>query len=113
MLRDRKNRALLLGGVTLEDPASTFVDADVTIGADTVIGPGVLLEGTTSIGEGCRIHAGCRLTDTHVGDDVTILDHCVLVGLARRRAARASARSRTSGPRPRWARARTSATSSS
>lgn len=78
VLRDRKNNALLLGGVTLEDPASTFVDADVTVGADTVIGPGVLLEGSTSIGERCRIHAGCRLTDTHVGDGVTILDHCVL-----------------------------------
>ena len=35
----------LLGGVTLEDPASTFIDADVTVGADTAIGPGVLLEG--------------------------------------------------------------------
>ena len=78
VLRDRKNNALLLGGVTLEDPPSTFVDADVIVGADTVIGPGVLLEGSTSIGERCRIHAGCRLTDTHVGDDVTILDHCVL-----------------------------------
>jgi bifunctional UDP-N-acetylglucosamine pyrophosphorylase/glucosamine-1-phosphate N-acetyltransferase len=78
VLRDRKNNALLLGGVTLEDPPSTFVDADVTVGADTVIGPGVLLEGSTSIGERCRIHAGCRLTDTQVGDGVTILDHCVL-----------------------------------
>ena len=79
VLRDRKNTALLQDGVTLEDPASTFVDADVTVGADTIIGPGVLLEGATSIGANCRLHAGCRLSDTHVGDNVTILDHCVLV----------------------------------
>ena len=79
VLRDRKNTALLLSGVTLEDPASTFVDADVTVGADTVIGPGVLLEGSTSIGASCRVHAGCRLADTQVGDNVVILDHCVLL----------------------------------
>jgi bifunctional UDP-N-acetylglucosamine pyrophosphorylase/glucosamine-1-phosphate N-acetyltransferase len=80
VLRDRKNTGLLLGGVTLEDPGSTFIDADVTVGADTVIGPGVLLEGSTSIGAGCRVHAGCRLSDTSVGDNVTILDHCLLTG---------------------------------
>lgn len=79
VMRDRKNNALMLGGVTLEDPPSTCVDADVTIGPDTILGPGVLLEGTTTIGAGCRLHAGCRLTDTQVGDNVTILDHCVLV----------------------------------
>lgn len=78
VLRDRKNSSLLMAGVTMEDPASTFVDADVTIGADTVLGPNVILEGSTSIGERCRIHAGCRLTNMQVGDDVTILDHCVL-----------------------------------
>src|SRR6185295_3944450 len=64
---------------TLEDPASTWIDADVTIGTDSVIGPGVILEGASSLGERCRIHAGSRLTNTSVGDDVVILDHCVLV----------------------------------
>jgi len=79
VLRDRKNQSLMQGGVSLEDPASTFVDADVTIGADTAIGPGVTIEGTTSIGERCRVHAGCRLTNMQVGDDVIVLDHSVLV----------------------------------
>ena len=88
VLRERKNHELMLGGVTLEDPASTYIDADVRIGADTVIGPGVFLEGTTSIGEKCRIHAGCRLTNTHIADDVTILDHCVLVDARVERGAR-------------------------
>ena len=79
VLRNRKNHELMLAGVTLEDPASTYIDADVSVGADTLIGPNVFLEGKTSIGERCRVHAGCRLTDTFVGNDVTILDHCVLV----------------------------------
>jgi bifunctional UDP-N-acetylglucosamine pyrophosphorylase/glucosamine-1-phosphate N-acetyltransferase len=78
-LRARKNREVMLSGVTLEDPATTYIDADVTIGADTTIGPGVMLEGKTTIGGGCRIHAGARLTNAAVGDDVTILDRCVIV----------------------------------
>ncbi len=76
---DRVRRRLMLGGVTLEDPATTYVDADVTIGEDTVLAPGVRLTGKTTIGRGCRIHAGCRLTDATVGSDVTILDHSVVV----------------------------------
>jgi len=78
VLRDRKNQEVMLGGVTLEDPASTSIDADVTIGMDTIIGPGVLLQGATTIGEGSHVHAGCRLSNTVVGDGVTILDHCVI-----------------------------------
>jgi bifunctional UDP-N-acetylglucosamine pyrophosphorylase/glucosamine-1-phosphate N-acetyltransferase len=79
VLRARKNRELMLGGVTLEDPAVTYVDMDVSVGVDTVIGPGVLLEGRTSIGERCRIHAGARLTNATVGDDVTVLDRSIIV----------------------------------
>ena len=45
VLRARKNQDVMIGGVTLEDAASTYIDADVTIGADTVIGPGVMLAG--------------------------------------------------------------------
>jgi len=79
IVRSRRNHDAMLAGVTLEDPASVFIDADVAIGADTTIGPGVVLQGKTTIGEGCRIHAGCRLTDAVVGDRVTILDHTVIV----------------------------------
>jgi bifunctional UDP-N-acetylglucosamine pyrophosphorylase/glucosamine-1-phosphate N-acetyltransferase len=61
-IRARKNREVMFAGVTLEDPATTYIDTQVTIGADTTIGPGVVLQGKTTIGEGCRIHAGCRLT---------------------------------------------------
>ena len=79
VLRDRKRRDLMLSGVTLEDPATTYVDPDVTVGADTTIGPGVVLSGHTTVGERCRLHAGVRITDSVLGDDVTVLDHCVIV----------------------------------
>jgi bifunctional UDP-N-acetylglucosamine pyrophosphorylase/glucosamine-1-phosphate N-acetyltransferase len=78
VLRARKNRALQLDGVSLDDPATTYIDDDVTIGQDTVVGPGVMLEGRTSIGARCRIHAGARLTNATLGDDVTILDRSVI-----------------------------------
>ena len=78
-LRQRKNRSLMAEGVTLEDPASTYVDSNVEVGADTVLGPGVRLEGRTVVGERCHIHAGCRLTNATLEDDVVVLDHCVVV----------------------------------
>jgi len=78
IVRDEKNRALMAAGVTLEDPATAYIDRDVTVGADTIIHPGVSLEGSTSIGSGCEIHSGSRLVNTRVGDRVTILNHCVI-----------------------------------
>ena len=58
ILRRTKNDELMAAGVTLVDPATTYIDPDVTVGADTVIHPGVYLEGRTRIGAGCEIHAG-------------------------------------------------------
>ena len=79
IVRQRKNRLLMMGGVTLEDPATTFVDIDVTVGPDTVLGPGVRLEGRTAVGDRCRIHAGSRLTNVTVADDAVVLDYSVIV----------------------------------
>ena len=79
IVRQRKNRLLMMGGVTLEDPATTFVDIDVTVGPDTVLGPGVRLEGRTVVGERCRIHAGSRLTNVTMADDAVVLDYSVIV----------------------------------
>jgi bifunctional UDP-N-acetylglucosamine pyrophosphorylase/glucosamine-1-phosphate N-acetyltransferase len=79
VLRTRKNREIMLAGVSLDDPSTTYVDADVVVGADTRIGPGVRLEGRTAIGSRCRIHAGVRITNASVADDVTVLDHSVIV----------------------------------
>ena len=74
VLRDRKNRELMLAGVTLDDPATTYIDVDVSVGPDTVIGPGVQLEGRTSVGARCTIRGACRLTDATLADDVTVLE---------------------------------------
>jgi|SRR5579862_6347065 len=79
IMRSRRNRAIMLSGVTLEDPATTFIDEDVTIGVDTIIGPGVELQGRTVIGERCRVRAGSRLSNAVVGDDVTILDRSIVI----------------------------------
>lgn len=82
VFRARKRREVMLDGVTLEDPDSTSIDDDVTIGPDSIIGPGVILSGNTSIGARCRIHNGTRITNAALGDDVTVLDHCVIVSSA-------------------------------
>jgi bifunctional UDP-N-acetylglucosamine pyrophosphorylase/glucosamine-1-phosphate N-acetyltransferase len=79
VVRARKNRALMLAGVTLEDPDTTYVDVGVTVGPDTVLGPNVRLEGETAIGSGCRVEAGARLTSAVVGDGVTIRDGSIVV----------------------------------
>jgi len=78
-MRDQKTRELMAGGVTIEDPATTYVDQDVTVGADTILRPGVTLEGTTTIGRGCEIHSGVRIVNSHIGDETIVLDHCVIV----------------------------------
>jgi len=67
ILRQRKNRQIMLDGVTLIDPASTYIDADVTIGADTIIYPNVVLEGKTTIGSDNVIGMNCRFVDSVIG----------------------------------------------
>ena len=78
MVRRAKNEELMGSGVTIEDPATTYVDDDVLVGADTVIHPGVILEGQTTVGERCELHSGVRVVDSSIGDDVTIRNHCVI-----------------------------------
>lgn len=79
VLLDRTRHTLMLDGVTLEDPATTYIDAEVTIGEDTIIAPGVTIGGRTTIGARCHIRSGTRITDSAIGDDVTVLDHSVIV----------------------------------
>ena len=78
IVRQNKNEELMAAGVTIEDPATTYVDDDVVIGADTVIHPGVHLEGKTQIGQACEIHAGVRIINSTLGDRVTVQNHCVI-----------------------------------
>lgn len=78
VMRQRKNEELMAAGVTIVDPSSTYVDADVVVGADTVLHPGVVLEGSTRIGHACEVHAYVRLRNVTLGDRVTINNFCVL-----------------------------------
>jgi bifunctional UDP-N-acetylglucosamine pyrophosphorylase/glucosamine-1-phosphate N-acetyltransferase len=70
----------MAAGVTIEDPATTYVDDDVVVGADTVIHPGVHLEGRTKIGVACEIHSGVRIVNSVLDDRVTIQNFCVIRG---------------------------------
>jgi bifunctional UDP-N-acetylglucosamine pyrophosphorylase/glucosamine-1-phosphate N-acetyltransferase len=70
----------MAAGVTIEDPATTYIDDDVVIGADTVIHPGVHLEGKTQIGQACEIHAGVRIINSTLEDRVTVQNFCVING---------------------------------
>jgi bifunctional UDP-N-acetylglucosamine pyrophosphorylase/glucosamine-1-phosphate N-acetyltransferase len=78
IVRDAKSAALMASGVTVEDPTTVFVDRHVEIGSDTVLHPGVSIQGQTVIGRRCEIHSGVRIKDCRIGDDVTILDHSVV-----------------------------------
>ena len=80
IVRQTRNEELMAAGVTIEDPATTWVDMDVTVGPDTVIHPGVFLQGRTSVGARCELHAGVRIVDSTIGDDVTVRNHCVIQG---------------------------------
>jgi len=79
-VRHEKATQLMDAGVTIEDPATAYIDGDVTVGADTILHPGVFLEGRTTIGSGCEIHSGVRIVDSQIGDRVTILNHSVITG---------------------------------
>src|SRR4029079_6911690 len=58
IVKQEKNAALMASGVTIEDPATTYIDPDVEIGADTIIHPGVTIEHGTVVGLACEIHTG-------------------------------------------------------
>lgn len=77
-LRRRIAEHWMREGVTFLDPLHTYVDADVEIGADTVLEPGCVLRGATRIGSGCRIAAGAVIEDSTVGDDVWVKPHCFI-----------------------------------
>jgi bifunctional UDP-N-acetylglucosamine pyrophosphorylase/glucosamine-1-phosphate N-acetyltransferase len=70
--QERINLAHMRAGVTLVDPRSAHIDVGVTIGADTVIEPGCVIQGATAIGEGTTIGAFSTLIDAEVGDGATI-----------------------------------------
>ncbi len=79
LLRDRVHQRLMTQGVTLLDPKATYIDDTVTIGPDTVVYPGVVLEGMTTIGAGCVLYPHCRIQNADLDDGVTVLDGSVIL----------------------------------
>ncbi|MFI7414968.1 bifunctional UDP-N-acetylglucosamine diphosphorylase/glucosamine-1-phosphate N-acetyltransferase GlmU [Streptomyces sp. NPDC049627] len=66
ILNDRLLTRAMLDGVTVVDPASTWIDVTVTFEQDAVVHPGTQLQGSTHIGEGAEVGPNSRLTDTRV-----------------------------------------------
>ncbi len=77
-LRARTNRRWMLEGVTIVDPATTYIGPDVSIGRDTVIAPGVHLRGSTTIGAHVEIDSGCIVTDSTVADRASLRAYSIL-----------------------------------
>jgi bifunctional UDP-N-acetylglucosamine pyrophosphorylase / glucosamine-1-phosphate N-acetyltransferase len=73
LLRQRINRQWMEFGVTISDPATTYIGLSVQIGRDTTIGPNSHLRGTTVIGEGTVIGPNCIIEDANIGSHCTIL----------------------------------------
>jgi bifunctional UDP-N-acetylglucosamine pyrophosphorylase / glucosamine-1-phosphate N-acetyltransferase len=79
-LRERRLSALMREGVTVVDPAVTYVDEGVEIGPDTVLEPLVSLRGKTRLGRGVEVGQGSVLVDVEVADGARILPYCHLEG---------------------------------
>ncbi len=77
--RGTVRRLMMDGGVTFIDPSHVYVSNEAQVGRDCVIHPDVHIEGRSVIGEGCEIYHGARITDSRLGNRVTVKDHCVIV----------------------------------
>jgi bifunctional UDP-N-acetylglucosamine pyrophosphorylase/glucosamine-1-phosphate N-acetyltransferase len=78
IVRQQVNEALMASGVTIVDPATTYIEAGVTVGPDTVIHPNVHLEGRTRIGAHCEILPNVRITDGVIGNRVIVNSFTVI-----------------------------------
>lgn len=77
-LQEKIRSRWMTAGVTLEDPDTVYIDEEVVIGRDTVIGPNTHLKGQTLIGEGCRIDGSAYVTDCRLGNRVHVRFSVVL-----------------------------------
>lgn len=73
IIRKRINQKLMLNGVSIEDPKTTYISPDIEIGKDTVIKPNTTITGKTKIGENNLIGPNCYIKDTIIGNDNIIL----------------------------------------
>jgi len=78
ILKMRVLEKLMLAGVTIIDPQSTYIESTVHIEPDTIIYPGTILEGQTTIGESCIIGPGVKIKDSTIGDNCQIQNAVLL-----------------------------------
>jgi bifunctional UDP-N-acetylglucosamine pyrophosphorylase/glucosamine-1-phosphate N-acetyltransferase len=78
VLRQAKLKDLMLSGVTMVDPKTTYVDQTVEVGKDTILYPNCHLQGRTKIGERCILEPNSKVSDSIVGNDVTIRSNSVI-----------------------------------
>jgi len=76
--RARAARELMLGGVTVADPARLEVRGHVSCGADVFLDVNVVLEGRVVLGDGARIGPGCVIRDSEIGAGTEVFAHCVI-----------------------------------
>jgi bifunctional UDP-N-acetylglucosamine pyrophosphorylase/glucosamine-1-phosphate N-acetyltransferase len=76
--RGTVRRLMLDGGVTFIDPAHAYISNEAQVGRDCIIHPDVHIEGRSIVGEGCEIHHGSRISDSRLGNRVTVKDHCLI-----------------------------------
>lgn len=80
IMRKRINEGHMLEGVTIVDPANTYIGPLVELGKDTIIYPNNYIEGKTKIAEACIIYPGNRIKDTSIGKQATIQASVILGG---------------------------------
>ncbi len=78
ILRDRKVRRLMLDGVTIEKPETVTIDAQVTIGMDTIVEPFTRILGDTQIGDDCVVGAGSVIENARIGNRVQLLPYTII-----------------------------------
>jgi bifunctional UDP-N-acetylglucosamine pyrophosphorylase/glucosamine-1-phosphate N-acetyltransferase len=78
VLRERKVKELMLEGVTIVDPTSTYVAPDVKVGRDTILYPNVFLEKGSIIGSRCQIYPNVRISNSVLEDNVIVLDSSLI-----------------------------------
>src|SRR6185295_874890 len=79
MRRNTIRKLMIEDGVTFLDPSHAYVSAEAKVGRDCIIYPGVSIEGKSVIGEGCEIRSGTRITNSRLGNNVVVKDHCLVI----------------------------------
>ncbi len=77
-LKNRINKYHMLNGITIEDPSNTYIGKDVKIGEDSIILPGTIIEGSTTIGSDCIIGPYAKIVSSNIKDCVTIQNSTIL-----------------------------------